>query len=373
MTIKIKGDIGIDVLGTQFSEFMSRLDGDVNVEIDSPGGFLTDGIAIANALRDYNKGKVNVRVVGQASSMAAYVMLFGDTLSFTPNAIVCLHNPWNVCIGDYVAMEKNADLLKRFAGLYAKRFVEKGIFKEDEIRSIMDKETFFIGADELARLGTVENSDTDKPDEQVTEEDKETAVILAQERIKACKNKIQASYNEDLEKVAALLQQAPATTRAQTTSAQKPASDSNTVQSKGEKEMNANEIKSQHPDVYADIVKAGAEQEQKRVNALMKFIDVDKETVVKAIAEGKSIHDDEVYAALTMAKINQNTVAQMEKENPSDVNPKEPDHSKEGEGQEGGEKPETPEEKAKKEQEAKEAEAKQLNNVLGRLGIDPIK
>ena len=370
MTVKIKGDIGIDVLGTQFSEFMSRLDGDVNVEIDSPGGFMTDGIAIANALRDYNKGKVNVRVVGQASSMAAYIMLFGDSLSFTPNAIVCLHNPWNVCIGDYKAMEKNADLLKRFAGLYAKRFVEKGIFKEDEIRSIMDAETFFIGADDLARLGTVEKSDTETPDEPVTEEDKETAVILAQEKIKACKGKIQASYNEDLEKVAALLQQAPATTRTLETSAQKPASDSITVQSKGEKEMNANEIKSQHPDVYADIVKAGAEQEKARINALMKFIDIDKDTVVKAIADGKTIHDDEVYAALTMAKINQNTVAQMEKENPADVNPKEPAHAKEndGEGGEGGE--ETPEQKAAKEQAEKEAEAKQLNNVLARLGIE---
>lgn len=370
MTVKIKGDIGIDVLGTQFSEFISRLDGDVNVEIDSPGGYMTDGIAIANALRDYNKGKVNVRVVGQASSMAAYIMLFGDTLSFTPNAIVCLHNPWNVCIGDYKAMEKNADLLKRFAGLYAKRFVEKGIFKEDEIRSIMDEETFFIGADDLARLGTVEKSDTEKPDEPITEEDKETAVILAQERIKACKGKIQASYNEDLEKVAALLQQAPATTRTLEISAQKPASDSITVQSKGEKQMNANEIKSQHPDVYADIVKAGAEQEKARINALMTFIDVDKDTVVKAIAEGKSIHDDEILAKLTMAKINQNTVAQMEKENPDDVNPKEPEHAKEGEGEGGEGQEETPEEKAEKE---KEAEAKQLNNVLGRLGYDAIK
>ena len=369
MTVKIKGDIGIDVLGTQFSEFISRLDGDLNVEIDSPGGYMTDGIAIANALRDYNKGKVNVRVVGQASSMAAYIMLFGDSLSFTPNAIVCLHNPWNICIGDYKAMEKNADLLKRFAGLYAKRFVEKGIFKEDEIRSIMDEETFFIGADELARLGTVEKSDADKPDEPVTEEDKETAVILAQEKIKACKGKLQASYNEDLEKVAALLQQAPATTpRALENSAQKPASDSITVQKKGEKEMNANEIKSQHPDVYADIVKAGAEQEKARINALMTFIDIDKDTVVKAIAEGKSIHDDEVYAKLTMAKINQNSIKAMENENPADVNPKEPQHAKEGEGGEGEE--ETPEQKAAKEQAEKEAEAKQLNNVLARLGIE---
>lgn len=371
MTVKIKGDIGIDVLGTQFSEFMSRLDGDVNVEIDSPGGYLTDGIAIANALRDYNKGQVNVRVVGQASSMAAYIMLFGDTLSFTPNAIVCLHNPWNICIGDYKAMEKNADILKRFAGLYAKRFVEKGIFKEDEIRSIMDEETFFIGADELARLGTVEKSDAEKPDEPVTEEEKETAVILAQEKIKACKGKLQASYNEDLEKVAALLQQAPATTRALEISAQKPASDSITVQKKGENEMNANDIKSQHPDVYADIVKAGAEQEKARINALMTFIDIDKDTVVKAIAEGKSIHDDEVYAKLTMAKINQNSIKAMESENPDDVNPKEPKHADEGEGAEGGEgQEETPEQKAAKEQAEKETEAKQLNNVLARLGYD---
>ena len=370
MTVKIKGEIGIDVLGTQFSEFMSRLDGEVNVEIDSPGGYLSDGITIANALRDYNKGKVNVRVVGQASSMAAYIMLFGDTLSFTPNAIVCLHNPWNVCIGDYKAMEKSADLLKRFAGLYAKRFVEKGIFKEDEIRSIMDAETYFIGADDLARLGTVEKSDAENPDEPVTEEDKETAIILAQEKIKACKSKIQASYNEDLEKVAALLQQAPATTRALKTNVQKPASDS-IVQKKGEKEMNANDIKSQHPDVYADIVKSGAEQEKARINALMTFIDIDKETVVKAIAEGKSIHDDEVYAKLTMAKINQNTIKGMQDENPADVNPKEPSHAKENDGAEpGGDKEETPEEKAAKEQAEKEAEAKQLNNVLARLGIE---
>lgn len=367
MTVKIKGDIGIDVLGTQFSDFISRLDGDLNVEIDSPGGYVVDGIAIANALRDYNKGKVNVRVVGQASSMAAYIMLFGDSLTFTPNAVVCLHNPWNLCIGDYKAMEKNADILKRLSGLYAKRFVEKGIFKEKEIREIMDAETWFIGADELAKLGTVEKSDTDNQDDPVTDEDKETAVILAREKIKACKSKLQASYNDDLEKVAALLQQAPAAPRALETSVQKTAGNSTTVQQKGEKIMDLNEIKTQHPDVYAEIVKTGAESEKSRVNALMTFIDVDKETVVKAIAEGKSIHDDEILAKLTMAKINQNTIKAMEKENPADLNPDEPEHGDENEGD--GEQELTEEQKAAAEQAKKDAEEKDLNEALAYLDI----
>lgn len=367
MTIKIKGVIGLDVVGTQFADLMSKLDGDVNVEIDSPGGSLSDGVSIANALQDYNKGKINIRVVGQASSMGAYVMLFGDTLTFKPNATVVLHNPWNICIGDYNAMEKNADMLKRFAGLYARKFVEKGIFTEDEIKSIMDAETYFIGEKELAKLGTVEKSDTETP-EPVTEEDRETAVVVAQEHIKTCQARLRSSFDEDYEKVAALLQQAPATPQALETSAKKPASDNVTVQKKGEKEMNANEIKSQHPDVYAEIVKTGADQEKARINALMTFIDVDKDTVVKAIAEGKSIKDDEILAKLTMAKINQNTIAQMEQENPADVNPKEPEHAKEGEGEGAGEgQEETPEQIAEKE---KEAEAKQLNNVLARLGYN---
>lgn len=366
MTIRIKGVIGLDVLGAQFSDMISRLDGEINVEIDSPGGSLSDGVSIANALQDYNKGKVNIRVVGQASSMAAYIMLFGDSLTFKPNATVVLHNPWNICIGDYNAMEKNADMLKRFAGLYARKFVEKGLFTDEEIKSIMDAETYFIGEQELAKLGIVEKSDGTEPP---VPEDRETAIVVAQENVKTCQARLRSSFDEDYEKVAALLQQAPATPRALETSAQAAAS-SITVQTKeGEKIMDLNEIKGQHPDVYAEIVETGAKQEKARINALMAFIDVDKETVVKAIAEGKSIKDDEIFAKLTMAKINQNTIAQMQDENPADVNPKEPEHGKEGEG-EGGEGEETPEEKAAKEQAAKDAEAKQLNNVLARLGYD---
>lgn len=343
MTIKIKGVIGWDVIGTQISDMISRCDGDINLEIDSPGGCMSDGFSIANALEDYSKGKINVKVVGQCSSMAAYIMLFGDSLKFKPNATVVLHNPWNVCAGDYKAMKKMSDVLERFAALYANKFVEKGIFTEKEIRDIMDEETYFIGENDLKRLGDIDKSDA-KAD---SEPDRETQIALAKENMKSCQARIKQAEINDLEQIAALIPvnkqiQADVGSSDKDGSNIRPSQIVSTVQKKGEEIMDLNELKTQNPDVYAQAVKVGEENNQKRINALMAFIDVDKETVIKAVANGKTIHDDEVQAAFLKAKINAQTVATMEKENPEEINPKEPDHE-----------PETEEQQKEKEEQAK--------------------
>lgn len=324
MAVKIKGIIGLDIVGTEFSNTISRFDGDITLEIDSPGGSLSDGITIANALEDYTRGKINVRVVGQASSMAAYIMLFGDTLTFKPNARVVLHNPWNLCIGDYLAMEKNADVLKRFSALYAKKFVEKGIFTEKEIRSIMDAETYFIG-EETKRLGKLEKAGEEPP------QDRETAILITQEHIKNCQARLREKCTDDIDKVAALL---PVKTCIQ--AIEKPQTP--TIPNQKEKEikiMNLEELKAQHPEIYAQALQEGIDKNQKRINALMNFIDVDKTTTVDAITNGKSIHDEEVYAKFLQANINANTIRAMEENNPPSVVPKEETHAPENELGEG--------------------------------------
>ena len=373
MTLKIKGVIGWDVIGTQFSELISRCDGDINLEIDSPGGSLSDGVAIANALDDYSKGKVNIRVVGQASSMAAYIMLFGDSLKFKPNATVVLHNPWNLCVGDYKAMQKNANVLERFSALYANKFVEKGIFTEKEIRDIMDEETFFIGEKDLKRLGEIDKSDAKSDTKaELDEKERETQMAIAQENIKQCQARLRQAEFNDLERVAALIPDKGKTIQAgiggAMTPTQTPAGlsdktgatfvrqdvETRVQTGKGEKIMNLQELKNTNPDVYAQAVKIGEEQNQKRIDALMAFIDVDKETVVKAIADGTSIHDDMVQAKLLKAKINASAVAQMEEENPADVNPKEPEHE-----------PEQPQDDAAKQKEQDENDVKAACAYLG--------
>lgn len=319
MAVKIKGVIGWDIIGTEFADMISRFSGDIDVEIDSPGGYVSDGISIFNALKLYDKGKVNIHVVGECSSIAAYIMLSGDTLRFEPNSVVVLHNPWNAVCGDYRTMQKAADTLDKFTRLYAKAFVDKGICSDKDIRSYMDNETYFVGAEDLKLLGEViEREDT--PD--LSDVEKETKAQSAITHIRAWQNKSQSK--DDIGKIAALI-------NCNTTNIKSEEQIVPTCSTKGRKEkiMDLKELQANHSDLFEQVKAQGKEEEMSRVQSLMEFIDVDSETVIKAINEGKSIRDDVLYAKLTRAKLDKNEIQAMEDDNPDDVDPKEPIHEPE--------------------------------------------
>lgn len=359
MAIKIKGVIGWDVVGTQFADMLSKLSGDITFEIDSPGGSVFDGISIFNAIKNYGKGKCNMHVVGECSSMASYIMLAGDTLKFEENSVVCIHNPWNCACGDYRAFQRNADILERLSALLASAYVKKGLFDEQTTRAIMDAETWFIGAKDLAKLGEVVKSS----DENAEPQDREIAIAATREHIKEWQSRLRQKETDEFDKIAALI---PARVQAQASTktddgVQPPQSKTdNTLLNKGDKKMNLEELKAQHPDLFAQAVKIGAEQEKSRVNALMNHLDNAKDIVVKAVTDGKSIQDDEVQSAILKARVNAQDIKAMEGDNPPEINPAEPPHA-----------PETPEaDKEKTGKEKEEAEAKQLAAVLGHLGYD---
>jgi hypothetical protein len=56
------------------------------------------------------------------------------------------------------------------------------------------------------------------------------------------------------------------------------------------KKMNRDELKAQHPDVYAAIHAEGMTQERERVQACMAYIDIDKDNVIAMIKDGKQIN-----------------------------------------------------------------------------------
>ena len=64
MAIEIKGVIGADINGQEFARRISRLSGDIDFEIDSPGGSVFHGISIFNAIKSYDRGKCRMHVVG---------------------------------------------------------------------------------------------------------------------------------------------------------------------------------------------------------------------------------------------------------------------------------------------------------------------
>ena len=359
MAIKIKGVIGADIDGQEFAERISRLSGDIEFEIDSPGGSVFHGISMYNAIKNYDRGKCRMHVVGDCSSMAAYVMLAGDgDVEFEPNSIVVLHNPWSFAIGDYKAMQKEANILEELAKLYAKAFVERGLFKEAEIRSIMDEETWFMG-DNLKKLGVVLGDNDSDSDDDETEGSKEIKIAAFRERMNEAKAKLKAMKDGDeTEKIAALLSKNKQANTNKIINVIEP-------QGKGENEMvkSLEELKAQNITVYNEAVEEGRKAEQKRVASFMKFIDVDKNAVIKAINDGVGVNDDEFQSSILMAKTNKKQIAEMEKENPDQVNPQTETHAPEGEGE--GEEL-TEEQKAEAQ---KKVEDEKFNALINAMGI----
>ena len=277
MVIRINGVIGYEITSKDFTEKLDGMSGDVQIEINSPGGLVYDGINIANAMKNYDRGKIHINVSGESSSIASYFMLFGDTLSIEANSSVFLHNPLNLAIGDYQVMYENADMLKRLASVMAKAYAAKTGLPVDEIQTMMDKETYFIGRDQLKVWGNV-----------VGEQDQENEEIQAKARmsVMAMREKIK-SQNVDKEQLSALK------TMVCALAGEKPPKTvvSNNVVTQnnpiGGKKMDLNELQTQHPDVYAQAIQAGAKLERERVQAHMEFMDVAPQTAAKAIEDGE--------------------------------------------------------------------------------------
>lgn len=356
MAIKIKGVIGADINGQEFAERISKLSGDITFEIDSPGGSVFHGISMFNAIKNYDRGKCSMHVVGDCSSMAAYVMLAGDgEVEFEPNSIVVLHNPWSFAIGDYRAMKKEGAILEELAGLYAAEFVKKGLFEESEIRSIMDEETWFMG-ENLKKLGVVLGDNASQDENEGSQEIK---IAACRERMDEAKAKLKAlKLDNEADKIAALL---PSSSKQASKTTIK--TEINEPKGKGEEKMvkDLNDLKAQNISVYNEAKEEGIKAEQKRVASLMKFIDVDKNAVLKAIDDGVGVNDDEFQASILLAKTNKAEVKAMEDENPAGVDPQTETHApeeKDGEEQ-------TEEEKAKAQ---KEADDKKFNAILNAMG-----
>ena len=74
---------------------MEEPDKDVNLYINSPGGYVTSGLAVYDTMQ-FIKPDVNTYCMGQASSMAA-LLLAGGTKGkrhALPNARIMIHQPW---------------------------------------------------------------------------------------------------------------------------------------------------------------------------------------------------------------------------------------------------------------------------------------
>lgn len=148
-TIELDGIIGWDVLAADVRAGLGEAGGSVDLRINSPGGDVHEGIAIANALRRYRRegGHILASITGVAASMASYIAMWADEVRAEDNAVLMVHNPWSLAMGDHRTMSKAASILESIRGVLASAYAAKTGRGKDAILGEMDEETWLFGGE----------------------------------------------------------------------------------------------------------------------------------------------------------------------------------------------------------------------------------
>lgn len=154
-TIQIFDQIGEDwfsnsgVTAKSFAETLQAVGpGPLNVEINSPGGNVWDGLAIYNMLRG-RQAPVTTKVVGVAASIASIIALAGDTVEIADAALMMIHDPSGLAAGTSEDMRKMADALDQHAAILAGVYEKKTGKTASAIRAAMKAETWFTSAEAI--------------------------------------------------------------------------------------------------------------------------------------------------------------------------------------------------------------------------------
>ena len=142
-----------DIVPGMVIGWLAKQDGDIEININSNGGDVAGGLAIANAIKAYSKGKKTCNVLGVAASMASVIACAGDELKMGQGAFLMVHNPWTVTMGNAEELRKDADTLDKIRDSILSFYQSKAYGKTaDDLKALMDAETW-LSAEEAREAG----------------------------------------------------------------------------------------------------------------------------------------------------------------------------------------------------------------------------
>ena len=179
-TLFLNGEIsdetwyGDEVTPQLFKDELNAGKGNITVWINSPGGDVFAAAQIYNMLRDY-KGAVTVKIDGLAASAASVIAMAGDEVLVSPVAMMMIHNPATIAMGNAKEMERAIGMLNEVKESILNAYETKTGLNRVKISHMMDEETWF-NAKKAVELGFAdkilfsdtepeEDGDTVLPDE----------------------------------------------------------------------------------------------------------------------------------------------------------------------------------------------------------------
>lgn len=188
-TLFLNGEIsdetwyGDEVTPKMFKEELQDGEGDITVWINSPGGDVFAAAQIYNMLMDY-KGNVTVKIDGLAASAASVIAMAGTEVQMSPVAMMMIHNPATIAIGDSSEMKKAIDMLDEVKESIMNAYEIKTGLSRSRISHLMDAESWF-NAKKAVELGFADKLLFSK-EETEAEEEKELemeAVVFSRKAV----------------------------------------------------------------------------------------------------------------------------------------------------------------------------------------------
>lgn len=154
----------------------------VEVQINSPGGDMFEGIAIYNVLREHPQ-PITVKVMGMAASAASIIAMAGDTVEVGAASFIMIHNCWVLAMGNRHDMRETADFLEPFDQAMVDVYAQRSGQDAKKIAKWMDDETFMSGSTAIERgfADALLNADAMKVDDKAQARDREVNDLRALE------------------------------------------------------------------------------------------------------------------------------------------------------------------------------------------------
>jgi ATP-dependent protease ClpP protease subunit len=149
--VSIFDEIGYwGVTAQEFCDQLSKIEGPIDLYLNSPGGEIFDGITIYNALL---RREVAVFVEGIAASAASFIAQAAvpGKLGMAKTATMMIHNGMSVAFGDAEEMRKTADVLEAQTRNIAEIYSERSGQPVDDLLAMMSEETWLRAADAVGK------------------------------------------------------------------------------------------------------------------------------------------------------------------------------------------------------------------------------
>lgn len=161
---------GDEITPQMFRDELYAEEGDITLWVNSPGGNVFAAAEIYTMLRDY-PGNVTVRIASIAASAASVVAMAGNLVQMSPTALIMIHDPSTIAMGNAKDMEKAITTLNEVKESIINAYAYKTGLTRNRISKLMSDETW-LNAKKAVELGFADEilfENKPKPEEETDE------------------------------------------------------------------------------------------------------------------------------------------------------------------------------------------------------------